>query len=148
LHIFAAKFAIPVSEAVKAVFNQRFEDCRPLLPRVRARSLPFVFFCYALAFACVASCVKLPRRNGVVRGLTTSEPAHAAPQTMTQAARINLNTASRAELERLPGIGGGLAARIIEHRERHGAFRRVEHLIIVRGISERRFETLRPYVTI
>lgn len=67
---------------------------------------------------------------------------------MTQAARINLNTASRAELERLPGIGGGLAARIIEHRERHGAFRRVEHLIIVRGISERRFETLRPYVTI
>jgi competence protein ComEA len=82
-----------------------------------------------------------------VRSLTTSElsPAPVAPITPT---RINLNTASRAELERLPGIGEGLAARIIEHRERHGAFRRVEHLIIVRGISQRRFEALRPFVTV
>ena len=60
---------------------------------------------------------------------------------------ININTASREELERLPGIGEGLAARIVEHRERHGAFRRAEHLIIVRGISERRFAELRPFVT-
>ena len=52
------------------------------------------------------------------------------------------------QLERLPEIGSGLAARIIEHRERYGAFRRVEHLIIVRGISQRRFEALRPYVTL
>lgn len=84
---------------------------------------------------------------GVVRNPTTSEPAPSATAT-TDATRINLNTASRAELERLPGIGSGLAARIIEHRERHGAFRRVEHLIVVRGISERRFEALRPYVTV
>lgn len=77
--------------------------------------------------------------------LTTSKPVLTAP---TVAPRININTASRAELERLPGIGSGLAARIVEQRERHGAFRRVEHLIIVRGISERRFETLRPYVTV
>jgi competence protein ComEA len=51
-------------------------------------------------------------------------------------------------LERLPGIGEGLAARIVEHRERHGAFRRIEHLIIVRGISERRFAELRAFVTV
>ena len=110
------------------------------------RSVPLVFFCYALAFACLSACVKLPRRDGVVRSLTTSEPAPAAAT--PAAPRININTASRAELERLPGIGEGLAARIIEHRKRHGAFRRVEHLIIVRGISQRRFEALRPFVTI
>jgi competence protein ComEA len=48
----------------------------------------------------------------------------------------------------LPGIGPGLAARIIEHRERHGRFRRVEHLIMVRGLSDRRFREMRSYVTV
>lgn len=62
--------------------------------------------------------------------------------------RVNINHATREELERLPGIGAGLAGRIIEHRARHGAFRRVEHLLAVRGISESRFEELRASVTV
>jgi competence ComEA-like helix-hairpin-helix protein len=107
-------------------------------------------FCYALSLACAASCVKLPRRAGVASGLTTNELARPTPAqiTTTTTPLVNINTASREELERLPGIGAGLAARIVEHRERHGAFRRVEHLIIVRGISERRFESLRALVTV
>ena len=104
-----------------------------------------MFFCYTLLPACVSSCVKLPRRAGVVSGLTTHGLTHAPPA--RQATLININTASREELERLPGIGEGLAARIVEHRERHGAFRRAEHLIIVRGISERRFASLRALIT-
>ncbi|MFN2455943.1 MAG: ComEA family DNA-binding protein [Pyrinomonadaceae bacterium] len=63
-------------------------------------------------------------------------------------ARINVNTASPEVLEKLPGIGTGLAARIIEHREQFGRFRRAEHLIAVRGISERRFIMLRKYITV
>ncbi len=47
---------------------------------------------------------------------------------------------------RLPGVGPVLAARIVEHRERHGRFRRAEHLLMVRGVSERRFLQLRPYL--
>lgn len=117
------------------------------LPHARRRlSVSLVFFCYALVVAGVSSCVKLPRRGGVVSSLTTSEVMHARSTATTTL--ININTASREELARLPGIGEGLAARIIEHREWHGAFRRVEHLIIVRGISERRFEALRPFVTV
>jgi competence protein ComEA len=61
---------------------------------------------------------------------------------------ININTASANELETLPGIGKGLAARIIDHRERFGPFRRPEHLIIVRGISDRRFRALRDLVAV
>jgi competence protein ComEA len=68
-------------------------------------------------------------------------PAEVSPQ-------VSLNTASREELEKLPGIGPALAARIVEHRERYGRFRRAEHLLLVRGISERRFLQLRPYVTV
>ncbi len=105
-----------------------------------------MFFCYALLLVCLSACVKLPRRAVVVNGLTTSELAR-APHAQN-APLVNINTATRTELERLPGIGAGLAARIVEHRERHGAFRRVEHLIIVRGISERRFVALRAYVTV
>lgn len=62
--------------------------------------------------------------------------------------RININTASASELEKLPGIGKGLAARIIEHREKYGPFRRPEHLIILRGISDRRFRGLRDLITV
>lgn len=61
---------------------------------------------------------------------------------------VNINRATREELATLPGIGLGIAARIVEHRERYGAFRRAEHLLVVRGISERRFEVLRARVTI
>jgi competence protein ComEA len=63
-------------------------------------------------------------------------------------ARININTASSAELETLPGIGKGLAERIIEHRERFGRFRKAEHLIIVRGISDKRFRALQDLITV
>jgi competence protein ComEA len=62
-------------------------------------------------------------------------------------ARVSINRATREELERLPGIGRALAARIVEHRERHGLFRRPEHLIIVRGFGERRFRELRGLIT-
>jgi len=61
---------------------------------------------------------------------------------------LNLNTASAQELERLPGIGKGLAERIVKHREEYGAFRRPEHLIIVRGISDRRLRALRDLITV
>ena len=106
-----------------------------------------VLFCGALMLAGVSSCVKLPRRaEQSANSLTTVELAQfsSAPR----AALVNLNTATRTELEKLPGIGEGLAARIVEHRERYGAFRRIEHLIMVRGISERRFEQLRAFVTV
>jgi len=62
--------------------------------------------------------------------------------------RININIASANELETLPGIGKSLAERIIDHREKYGPFRRPEHLIIVRGISDKRFRALRDLVTV
>ena len=73
-----------------------------------------------------------------------------SPRTNSEevAQQININKASAAELEKLPGIRKGLAERIIEHRERFGPFRRAEHLIIVRGISDRRYRALRDLITV
>ncbi len=95
-----------------------------------------------ILFACAAACVKLPRRVAPAGDKVPQTQAtnHAAPT-------VSINRASQAELERLPGVGPVLAARIIEHRERHGPFRRVEHLLIVRGVSDRRFRELRALVT-
>ena len=64
------------------------------------------------------------------------------------ATRININTASARELENLPGIGRGLADRIIEHREKYGPFRRAEHLMMVRGISDARFRALQNLIKV
>ena len=67
--------------------------------------------------------------------------AGANPQTDHER-KININTAPASELQRLPGIGPVLAARIVEHRRRHGPFRRTVDVIIVRGMSAARYRRI------
>jgi competence protein ComEA len=61
---------------------------------------------------------------------------------------VNLNTATLAELQTLPGIGEVLAQRIIEYRERHGGFRAVTDLRQVEGIGDAKFQQLKDRVTV
>jgi len=61
---------------------------------------------------------------------------------------VNLNAATGEELAQLPGVGDVIAARIVRHREVSGKFRSVDELLIVRGISRKKLEKLRPYVTV
>ena len=62
--------------------------------------------------------------------------------------RLSINTASIAELEKLPGVGKVLAERIVRYREEHGPFRRAEHLLMVQGISDNKFRKILPLVTV
>ena len=64
------------------------------------------------------------------------------------AAMVNLNTASAAELETLPGVGARVAARIVEYREKKGPFKKVEELMNVQGIGEKSFLKLRAQLTV
>jgi competence protein ComEA len=61
---------------------------------------------------------------------------------------VNLNTATAAELEALPGIGAKVAARIIDYRTKKGPFRKVEELMNVQGIGEKSFLKLRTQLTV
>ncbi len=101
-----------------------------------------------------AACVKRTRSEHLPTPVQMNDQQPTASvQTMAAtnqqtATRININTASEKELEKLPGIGRGLAERIVEHREKYGPFRRPEHLIMVRGISDKRFRALRDSITV
>jgi competence protein ComEA len=61
---------------------------------------------------------------------------------------LDLNTATFEELRQLPGIGPTTAKAILRFREKSGPFRRVEDLLAIRGITTRKLEKLRPYVTV
>jgi competence protein ComEA len=59
---------------------------------------------------------------------------------------ININTATAEQLDKLPTIGRKTAEAIIEFRQQNGPFRRVEHMLLVRGISETRFSKIKPLI--
>ena len=61
---------------------------------------------------------------------------------------IDLNVANVKELQELPGVGPVTAQRIIELREKSGRFHRVEDLLAVRGISQKKLDAMRPYVSV
>ncbi|HYO48218.1 MAG TPA: ComEA family DNA-binding protein [Chloroflexia bacterium] len=62
--------------------------------------------------------------------------------------KLNLNTATAAQLEELPGIGEVLAARIVEYRDTNGPFKTVEEIMSVPGIKEAVYEQIRNLVTV
>ena len=77
---------------------------------------------------------------------TKSSPRSAAKPAVTSI--VNINTASAAELEALPGIGAKTAARIIDHRQKNGPFKKIEELMNVRGVGEKAFLKLKPQISV
>lgn len=76
-----------------------------------------------------------------------SHPAVAEGEPVSQKL-VNINQATSAELTRLPRVGTKLADRIVAHRKEHGPFRRIEDLMEVKGIGEKFFSALKPYLTV
>lgn len=75
-----------------------------------------------------------------------SIPDQAAAQESTK--KININTATKAELETLPRIGPAIAQRIIDFREENGKFAKITDLLKVKGIGEKTFEGLKDLITV
>lgn len=61
---------------------------------------------------------------------------------------ININTATQAELESLPGIGPALAQRVIAYREANGPFQSIEDIMKVSGIGPKTFEKIKDLITV
>ena len=72
----------------------------------------------------------------------------AARSAASAAAPVNLNTATLAQLQTLPGIGAKAAQRILEYRQKNGSFKKPEDLMNVKGIGEKSFLKLKPLLVV
>jgi competence protein ComEA len=61
---------------------------------------------------------------------------------------VNINSAEVSQLTLLPRVGPAVAQRIIEYRKENGPFKAAEDLMLVRGIGEKTFQLIKPYVAI
>lgn len=61
---------------------------------------------------------------------------------------INLNEATKKELQKLPYIGAVIAGRIIEYRKSNGKFHHIDELINIKGIGNKKLAKIRPYIII
>ena len=77
------------------------------------------------------------------------KPAKSKPAASAQAnAIVNLNTATAAELQTLPGVGAATARLILDHRQKNGGFKKIEELMTIKGIGEKSFLKIKPRVTV
>jgi len=78
----------------------------------------------------------------------TSAPPTSGAASAGVTAKININTATAAELETLPRIGPVIAQRIIDYRMEHGPFARIEAVMNVSGIGPATFDQIKDLITV
>ena len=80
--------------------------------------------------------------------LARSITAPPAVHTTDAPFKVNINVASAQELEQLPGVGKVIAERIVAYREQYGRFRRPEELLMVNGVSDKKFREIQAMVVV
>ncbi len=86
---------------------------------------------------------------GQIPGTSLADSAGIAAASAKTQGKININTASAQVLdEELPGIGPALAERIVDYRSSNGGFKKIEDLMDVSGIGEKRFEDLKDVISV
>ena len=94
------------------------------------------FFLWASLFSVVCA-------SGTDNSDPGSSTADHAKTGVGSSQQININRATVAELKTLPGVGEATAKRIVAYRSKNPPFRRIEELLIIRGISRNRLEQIR-----
>ena len=61
---------------------------------------------------------------------------------------VNINTATSAELQQVPGIGPSTAEKILLMRKSYGSFKKVDDLLAIKGLGKKRLEKMRKYLTV
>lgn len=90
----------------------------------------------------ILAAASLPERT-----LMGGDEADRLPTELLPGEKLDLNTATAAQLQLLPGIGEKISAAIVAWREEHGRFQNVEELLQVPGIGEKRLAEIRDLVT-
>lgn len=110
------------------------------------------FMLLALTLAFLAALAWLTLRGGSVfekdEYRVDVERSVPAEEIVPEKRRIDVNTATAAELEELMGIGPVLAQAIVDYREANGPFASIDELLAVSGIGETKLEGIRDDITL
>lgn len=79
------------------------------------------------------------------QNFNTDEPKQ---ETSNQSGKININTASVEELDKLPGVGATRAQYIIEYRESNGSFKSISEIQNIKGIGPATYEKMKEMITV
>jgi len=91
----------------------------------------------------------MKRRTQIATAILVATLISAVIPGIAQAAgTVNVNSADATQLSMLPRVGPAIAQRIIEYRDANGRFKSVDDLMLVRGIGEKTFELMKPYVAV
>ena len=97
-----------------------------------------------LTVAVVAT--SLTMAGPAARAFSEDRPQQSSGQPAAPA--LNLNTATQADLEKLPGVGAATAKQILEYRQKNNGFKKIEELMNIKGIGEKSFLKLNQLVTV
>ena len=103
------------------------------------------------AIVVLVSALALPSPQASAQTAKAGSGGKAASATKARAtpgSPVNLNSASVAQLQTLPGIGASTAQRIVEYRQKNGSFKKIEELMNVKGIGEKSFLKLKSVITV
>jgi competence ComEA-like helix-hairpin-helix protein len=94
--------------------------------------------------------VKLRELESISDSLTALKETEKSPNKplLNLEKKININQAYSTDLEILPGVGAVTAERIIEYREKSGGFKKIEDIMKVKGIGQKKFEKIKDYITV
>ena len=96
--------------------------------------------------------IYIPNKNEKISAYTSENMGDNIEQNNTttkkEGAKVNINTAGVEELDQLPGIGPAIAQRIIDYRNEHGEFKKVEDIQEVKGIGDAKFSEIKDSITV
>jgi len=98
----------------------------------------------------LALCVGLMMSSVSIMAQKSASTRAASKSASTQASteKINLNSATVEQLESLPGIGPAMAKTIVEHRTKVGKFSRIEEIMKVKGVGEKKFQKIKDRLAV
>lgn len=79
---------------------------------------------------------------------TENEEGIVESTTSDSNSKVNINSAEITELSSLPGVGEALAQKIITYRQQNGKFKKIEELKNVTGIGDKKYESLKDYISL
>ena len=89
-------------------------------------------------------------RNNMVCLLLCSLFLSALPGWAAEAARkqVNINSADATQLAFLPRVGPSLAQKILDYRKQNGPFKKADDLVLVRGVGQKTYQLIKPYIAV